>query len=478
MVAAVCRHLDGRSLALELAASWVHLLPPRAMWDRLDRQLGVTELKTRRSDAPARHHSLRAALDWSWRLLKPDAQRLLARVSVFRGGWTLEAAEAVCTEPNALTLLSHLLKASLVRVTEEKDSQTRSRLLEIVRQHAREQLAAAGEEAQFQAFHTNYFLAQAQQAKLDGPEQVEELEGLEAEHDNLRAALDFCREEPAHCEVGLRLAGALLPFWRARSYLKEGEQRTLALLQMPQAEVAYSPVRAAALNGAGVLAMLQAAYDRAAVYHEEALGMCRECGDTAGEAAALHGLGNIAHFNQDYPVARRSPRDTKGIATSWHSLGGLALREGDHLQAVACYEQALCLRRRLGDSLGVAGTLGGLGQVALAQDQHDAAADHTRKALRLFDAAGQRWTASLCLDLLSRIAFVQGQPKREARLLAAAMIVRERFGFAIPAAERDAKDALIAEMRTLLGAAFDAAWAEGRAFTWDEAVAYAQSDAA
>ena len=483
-VAAVCRQLDGSPLALELAASWVRLLPPRAMWDRLARQSGVTNLETRRSDAPARHHSLRAALDWSWRLLKPAAQRLLARVSVFRGGWTLDAAETVCREPNALALLSTLLEASLVRVAEQKSGETRYGLLETVREYARERLEERGEGPSLRDDHAGYFLRLAEAAKLEGPEQIEELDGLEAEHDNLRAALDFCRDEP-QAERGLILAAALLPFWRARSYLKEGEERTLALLQAPQA-AAPTAARAAALNGAGVLATLQAAYDRAGGYHEEARAVCCQLRDTRGEAAALHGLGNIAHFNQDYPAARvlfeaalvqRSPGDDQGLAASWHSLGGLALREQNCSEAVACYERALCLRRRLGDGLGVAGTLGGLGQVAFAQNNLTAAADYTREALRLFDAAGQRSTASLCLEVLGQIAFAQRQPAREVRLLSAAMTVRERFGFSIPRAERNAKEAQIAEMRALLGdAAFEAAWAEGRAFTWDEAVAYALAE--
>lgn len=489
-VAAVCRLLDGSPLALELAASWVRLLPPRAMWERLTRQsgrsAGISALETRRPDVPARHHSLRAALDWSWRLLKPAEQRLLRQVSVFRGGWTLEAAEAVCGEPDSLALLSSLLQASLVRVSEEKNGEARYSLLETVRQYAREQLEDAGDLDGCRARHTDYFLSLTLAAKLDGPAQVPELNRLETEHDNLRAALDHCRDDPASAEKGLTLAAALLPFWRARSYLKEGEERTLALLQSPLA-AGPTAARASALNCAGMLAMLQAAYDRAAAYHKEAREIFCTLEDAGGEAAALHGLGNVAHFNQDYPaartlfeaaLARRQPGDTAGLAASWHSLGGLALREGSHAAAMDCYARALCLRRRLGDTLGVAGTLGGLGQVALAQHDLAGAAEHTRECLRLFHAAGQRWTASLCLDVLSRIAFALGQPEREIRLLAAALTVRERSGFAVPPAERDAKQKHVTEMRVLLGdAVFEAAWAEGQALTWDEAAAYALTDA-
>ena len=485
-VAAVCRLLDGSPLALELAASWVRLLPPRAMWERLTRQSGISALETRRADVPARHHSLRAALDWSWRLLKPAEQRLLSRVSVFRGGWTLEAAEAVCAEPDALPLLSGLLTASLVRVVEDKHGETRYSLLETVRQYAREQLEAAGDEQACRAKHRDFFLTRAQEARPEGPDQVRELDRLEAEHDNLRAALDFCRANPASSEPGLRLASALTPFWRARNYLQEGEAQTLAVLQAPPA-VKQTAARAAALNGAGTLAMLQAAYDRAEAYHAEAREICRALGDAGGEAAALHGLGNIAHFNQEYPAARvlleaaltlRPADDVRGIAASRHSLGGLALREGNPVEAAQQYAHALCLRRRLGDSLGVAGTLGGLSQVALAQSDYSAAADYARETLRLFDAAGQRWTASLSLEILGKITFAQGQPDREVRLLSAALAVRERYGFAVPPAERDAKKAQIAGMRAGLGdAAFSAAWDEGRALTWEEAVAYALSAA-
>ena len=483
-VAAICRLLDGSPLALELAASWVRLLPPRAMWERLTRQSGMTALESRHADTPARHHSLRAALDWSWRLLRPAEQHHLRQVSVFRGGWTADAAETVCREPKSLNLLANLLEASLLHVAEE-NGVTRYTLLETVRHYAREQLEAADEVDAYRASHAAYFLDRVLGAKLEGPEQTQELDRLEAEHGNLRAALDFCRDDPTSAPIGLMLAAALLPFWRARGYLKEGEERTLEILVQPGAS-ARTVDRAAALNAAGILAMLQSIYDRATGYHEEAREISRELGDTGGEAIALHGLGNVAHFKQDYPAARalmeaalgrRRPGDDKGIAVSWHSLGGLALREGNPAEAVACFERALCLRRRRGDTLGVAGTMGGLAQVMFAEKNYVAAAEYMREALRLFDAAGQRWPVSICLDMLGQIALVRGQREREVRLVAASMSIREKFQFSVPPAERKAKDERIAEMRSLLGtAAFESAWIEGQALTWTQVIAYALSD--
>ncbi|MGI4790654.1 MAG: tetratricopeptide repeat protein [Janthinobacterium lividum] len=487
-IASVCRMLDGSPLALELAASWVRLLPPRAMWERLARQTGMTALETRRSDAPARHHSLRAALDWSWRLLRPAEQCFLRHLSIFRGGWTLEAAEEVCAEPNSLSLLSHLMEASLLRVTEGKDGETRYGLLETVRQYAREQVEESNDEQTCRARHVAYYFALVQKAQLEGHEQARWLDILESDHDNLRAALDCCRDTPEQAERGLWLAEALLPFWRARGYLKEGEERTLSLLIQPPA--ARTDARAAALNTAGCLAMLQSDYDRSTAYHQEAHQIAREHSNKAAEADALHGLGNLAFFSQDYPAAsgflQRSlelrqqeserSKSEKGLAASWHSLGSLALRNGQHQKAHLCYERALGFRRRRGDEIGSAMTLGGLGQVARLREDYIAAARYAKEALKMFDATNQRWTASLCLNDLSLIAHERGQRKHEVRLVAASLAIREQFNFRTPPVERVAEAERFAEMRAQMGeSTFEAIWAEGQALSWEEAIASALS---
>lgn len=480
-VAALCRLLDGSPLALELAASWVRVLPPRAMWERLTREAGDGALEAG-DGAGGGRGSLREALDWSWRLLRPEARRFLAQVSVFRGGWTREAAEAVCGERDVLPATAALMEASLVRASEDGEGRVRCHLLETVRRYARERLAEAGEWQDCRAWHTDCFLAlaEAAAAQMGGRGQVRWLDALDAERDNLCAALERCREDPAQAARGLRLAAALLPFWRARGYLKEGTEQIAALLALPGA-AGRTSARAAALNGMGGLAMLQSDYGAAAACHEEALHICRDATDRAGEAVALHGLGNIAFYRQEYAAARplfesslTLRGDDAGLAVSWHSLGSVALREERHDEAAACYERALHLRCRCGDEIGMALTWGGLGQVALAREDYAAAARFTRDALRLFDETGQRWTASLCLNALSLIAHAQGRWDQEAHLLGAALEVRERFNFRLPPAERTGQEERIAELRARMGgAAFEAALAAGRSLSWEQAVAAA-----
>ncbi len=485
-VAALCRALEGSPLALELAASWVRLLPPRKMWERLAQGLALPE--GRNTDLPERHRSLWAVLEWSWRLLTPTQRLLLARLSVFRGGWNLEAAEIVCGEPDALERLADLVEASLVMVVEQDDAETRYLVLETVRAFGGRKLAEMGEAEAIRKRHADHMIDLARQAEseLRGPDQADWLSRLEAEHDNLRAALDWRAADPNAAEDGLRLAATLGPFWRARGHLREGRERLARLLNAPQAG-GPTGARADALNVAGVLTTLQTDYAEAITLHEQALDIARRLGDAKREADALHGVGSALFFSQNYsPVRglleeslrlRRCVGDAVGEAASAHSLASLALREMRLAEARCFYDQALRIRERQQDVLGIALTTGGLGQVAMAEEDYDGAAHCLRKALRLFSQVGQQWTAALCLTDLSRIADEQGRALRAARLLGAASTLRERFGFHTPPPERIAQEERVAELRERTGTKdFDDAWAAGRAMTWDEAFAYALND--
>ncbi len=461
----------------------------------------------RQADLPERHRSLAAALDWSWRLLTAKQQRLLACVSVFRGGWTLEAVEAVCQEPHALELLADLGDASLISsAAEETDSGVRFRLLEMVRDFSQEKLAALseqallrGEQAPCQERHAGFFGALAERAvpELRGPQQNRWLDVLEADHDNLRAALDWHLSsllclQAENPEAGLRLASALVPFWRARGHLWEGHRRCLMLLECPAAGC-RTAARADALNGAGELTTLLTRYCDAERLHEEALCVAREIQSRIREAEALLGLGTVFYWRQEYAAAERlfeesrvklwseahqgeqetEQRRVSAERAVCHSLGNLALRQGNYAKAQSSFGQALMLRRGLEDTLGVAATVGGLGQTARAAGDAAAAMRHFGEALRLFDAAGQRWTAALCLSDLGRLAAAQGPRPRSARLLGAAASLRERFHFPPPPLERAGNEDHLAALRDRLGAsAFEAAWAEGKRLSWEQVIAY------
>jgi predicted ATPase len=278
-VATVCQRVDGIPLAIELAAARVGLLSVGQIARRLDDSLML--LTSGGRTVVPRHRTLRGALDWSHELLSEDEKEFFGRLSVFAGGWTLEAAEAVgaggsVEEHEILDLLSGLVDKSLV-VEERQKSGVRHRLLEPVRQYAREKLEEGGESEEVRLRHAGFFLALAEEAEpgLQGPEDAEWLERLEAEHDNLRAALYWVLER-GETELGLRLAGALSLFWEAHGHYGEGRRWLEEVLQKDgQASAA---ARAKALEGLGWLTYRQGDTDRAKAIAEEGLRLSHEGG--------------------------------------------------------------------------------------------------------------------------------------------------------------------------------------------------------
>ncbi len=497
--AAVCRLLDGSPLALELAASWVRLLPPRAMWERLSRQSGITSLETRRSDAPARHHSLRAALDWSWRLLKPAEQRLLARVSVFRGGWTLEAAEAVCGEPDALNLLSSLLEASLVRVAEDQAGQTRYGLLETVRHYARERLAeeAAGAKTSAEEFvaaarkaHLEwcFALALAADAQMKSPEQGTWLKRLEADHDNLRAALDWAAQDthaaPAEsANLGLRLCGALGLYWQLHGHFKEGCASAQAMLARPECQ-APTEARAEALHSVAVLATDQGDLSVARALHEEALAIRRALQDWVRLCASLNNLA-IAVYDQGdsaaaralwqeaVTTARKTGSDTLA-ASPLANLGELAFEEGNLEEAVLLLEEGLALHRKGGSKYNIAYLLKVLATIKQQQGDLAAAQRHLAESLSLQHDIGNRLGVAQALEAVAALFVAAGQADRSAFLSGTAAALRDELSAAMPVNECERHRITLSSARLSLGkSGFQEAFQAGRKMNWEQAAEFA-----
>ena len=318
-VAQICRRLDGIPLALELAAARVRSLSVEQINERLDDRFRLLTGGSR--TALPRQQTLRALIDWSYDLLDARGKTLLARLSVFAGGWSLEAAESVCAADGAedwevLDLLSGLVNKSLVVYDEEEGS--RYRLLETVRQYASEILGASEAAANSRARHRDYFLSLAEEAEplLNGPEQASWLSRLEREHDNLRAALSWCEaeawpEQGSESEGGgtdsaaawLRLCVALGRFWEVRGHYGEGRLWLKRVLQRTEGRP-ISVMRARALNWAGTLAWRQGGFGTARALFEESLSGFRQIGDKKGAANALNNLGNVVHHQGDYDAAR------------------------------------------------------------------------------------------------------------------------------------------------------------------------------
>ena len=270
-ITALCSRLEGIPLALELAAARAKALTPGQMLTQLEHRFDF--LVSHQRDAEPRHHTLRAALDWSCDHLPTDVRRHYAAFSVFRGGWTIEAAEAVAETMSALHPLEQLRDLSLVEADEGPDGM-RFRTLETVREHA----AGILEEAELHALrrrHAAHFATFAERAEpgLIGPEQAAWLNRLEADHDNLRAAIDWCVSDSEHCdaETGLRLAAAAWRFWHIRGHLTEGRERLAAVLQRSESG-GRTTHHAKALNASGVLAWNQGDYSAArSLYHQLSL---------------------------------------------------------------------------------------------------------------------------------------------------------------------------------------------------------------
>ncbi len=452
-VAALCQCLEGIPLALELAAARAQVLAPSQMLAQLTRRFDF--LVSRRRDLPERHRTLRAAIDWSYRLLSPELKRLFAYLSVFRGGWMLEAAEAVAADaetrghgdtgtiaapPRRSVTASTdvlddlaLLRACSLIVAEESDSEMRFRMLETLREYAAEQLTAE-EQAALARRHAHYYraLAEENEANLEGAEQGVWLRRWDAEHDNVRAALAWGMEHET--ETTLRLAGALEQFWMVRGHAHEGLRwLTDALERTEKGSGDQSPepktqnlkpssLRAAALNKAGTLALSKGDHTLTRSLHEESLALWRELGDQRGVAHSFNSLGYVAYLQGDTAQALflheqslalwRGLGDRQGIAQTLSSLGWVAFREGNFALARSLYEESLSLSREVGDKIHVADCLISLG--VLNREQGNLARAHAllEESLALSRELGRTWGVASALHHLGMVASQQSDPAR------------------------------------------------------------------
>jgi predicted ATPase/Tfp pilus assembly protein PilF len=502
-IAEICARLDGLPLAIELAAAKIKLLPPPALLQRLERRLPMLTGGAR--DLEERQQTMRNTLAWSSSLLQPEEQRLFQRLGVFVGGWTLEAAEAVCTTPagaeplglDVLEGLSALVDHSLVQppmqsAESELGGEPRFGMLHVIREHALEQLRASGEEEAARRAHATRFLALAEDAgpHLYQVEQLEWLDRLERERNNVRAALGWAREH-GEVELGMRLAAAMWGFWWQRGPFSEGRrwlEEFLALDAEPSAVPA--DIQARVHLGVGELALGQGAAETAGGELEVALALARAAGDHRTMAEALGSLGirathqsevqrAAAYFEEGLAVARAlGDADTRSTARLLNNCGVLAYFQGRWAEATACFEEALELSQALGNRLRMASCLMSLGWVATHQGDLERAVILERKALTLFWELGNQRRSAEALESLAMTAGVAGEGERAAQLLGVVAALRETIGAPQSKALRKDMDQAVAAARAALGEeAWAAALAAGRALSLDEAVAEALREA-
>jgi predicted ATPase/DNA-binding NarL/FixJ family response regulator len=485
-VAQVCFRLDGIPLAIELAAARVKMLPVEQISTRLDDSLGL--LKDGGRTALPRQRTLRATMDWGHELLPEDERVLFRRLSVFVGGFALDGAEAVGSDADpepedVFERLAYLVNKSLVSVVHQENGKARYRLLETVRQYAREKLDESGEARSIQRRHAEHYLALAEQAEpeLKGARQEEWLRLLESEHGNLGAALGWTLEQ-GEPELGLRLSGALGEFWYVRGRLSEGIRWLEAALA--KGAGAPEPARAKALARAGWLAWAQGDYARSTVLNEESLMLYRKAEDEAGIILTLYNLGytemhrneleQAEAFIEEAVTLQRASGDSGGLARSLVILALVAVVRHDYERAAVLHEESLKLARGAGDDLAVVlslipGTLAhaGLGDYRRARSL-------CQEGLTLSRRLKLMHQISAFLNVSAVLAASQGQDVRTARLWGAAGALREATDLFLSPVEHAYFDSNIAAARARLDEkAWDGAWAEGREMPPDEAIEYA-----
>ena len=450
-VAEICVRLDGLPLALELAAARVKVLGPAALLQRLSHRLAV--LSGGASDLPLRQQSLRSTLQWSYELLSPHEQLVFVRLGVFIGGWTFEAAEAVCgraasAAPGAvcgdqggtvdlLDSMTALIDNSLVYQLPGDD--VRFGMLETIREYAREQLTLSREHERLQEAQAAYFLALVEQAQipLQGPAQISWLNRLEAEHDNIRAALSWSLAQPEPARA-VRLASLLHPFWQHRGHLSEGRRWLQAVLALPDVRNAarVPPMLVVkALSAIGSIEQRLGAYGPARQYLEEALVLSRSWGSPGDLALELSNLANLAFaeeaYDQAVPLYQESMAlfeelgDVRGKARCLNNLGYIRQLHGDVVQAHQLFEQALVIIRTLDDAMLVAWTIDRLGELAFMRGDTQQAESLYAESLALSRARGDRPGIAWTLVGLAQVIQQQGQQRAAAALLEESLLLAQ-----------------------------------------------------
>jgi predicted ATPase len=520
-VAEICRRLDGIPLAIELAAARMRVLSVQQILARLHDRFRL--LAGGRASLP-RHQTLRASIQWSYDQLTADEQRLLRIVSVFAGGWTLEAVTA-CGEDwdefQVLDLLTRIVEKSLVIVERHDREDTRYRCLETVRQYGEELLIERGEVQGARCLHRDWLLTLAERAAehKSGPDQEIWHDRLETEIDNLRVALEWCREDPQGAEPALRLAAALHWFWAIRGYFREGRQWIAEILA--RTPFPPSPTLAQVLMGAGNMAWRQDDLEAARPYYEQCLEVRRKIGDEHGIAGVLGSLGNVAQslgewhearslFEQaleisrrdghkswqgtsltclgnvsrylgDFEIARRYLEDAVSItnetgnrvgeAIALQSLGDLLTDVGDIEGATSCLDRSIAMQAKLGDHHSHANARLGLAAVAVRQGDPARSRPLFEMALRALHDLGSRLQLAFGLEHLARLLMLEQNAAGAAHMLGAADALREAVRSPVPPSRVAELERTIASAREAMGQeAYRLEWERGRQLTPEQAI--------
>jgi predicted ATPase/class 3 adenylate cyclase/DNA-binding CsgD family transcriptional regulator len=526
-VAEICVRLDGLPLAIELAAARLKLFTPEALLARLSSRLKLLTGGAR--DLPERQQTIRKTIDWSYQLLDAEGQRLFARLGVFVGGWTVEAAEAVCTaegEPAAdvLDALAALVDHSLVRQNEGLDGEPRFVMLETIREYALELLVTSGDLEATQRRHAAHYQIFAEAAGpewLGKPQHDHWMDRLHQEHANLRAVLEWAGAH-GETELGLQLGSVLWELWDAQGAVTEGRAQLSALLAQAQG-TSPTLARIEVLRGASEMAQEQGDVAAEQSLEQERLKLARELGDPAALADALRDVGWKTYEQGDATTGRRMIEESlvlhrklgnqQSIGRTLSSLAHLSIEEGDYATARLLGEQILVIVQEQGSNpdIGPLMTLGeiarlqgdytlarsyceeslargrarnitwqiahssvNLGYITLNEGDADGAAALFQECLEVSRQAERRGTMILGLVGLAGVANLRQQPVRAARLLGAATALLDATQVRLDATDRREYERIVANVRDQHDeASFAMAWADGRAMPIASAIAEA-----
>lgn len=466
-IAEICVRLEGMPLAIELVAARVFYLTPRTILDRLNREGSAALISAGEGreplDLPARHRSLQNAIAWSYDLLTASQQALFRRISVFQGGFSLEAAEAMLSGLAGLSDLAALVDQSLIWRLPEATSagQSRYRMLLTMREFGMERLAESGENDAVRQKHAEFFAALAEFAEdgMVGPDQFRWLERVDQDHENFRAALRWAIDRQ-DATLGYQLAWGLWRFWSSRGWLTEAHAWFNEVLALEWQNV-HASMRMRTVWAAGRIALEGGDDPTARACFSESLELARQINNATGEANALTQLAHLAVARGNDQTARdlyaqsleirrvhAGPRD---VAISLMGLAGIARRQRDFSAAQSYLEQALGLLRSVGDQAQTASALGHFVDLKLDRGEVALARRFLVESLTTFRLLGDRQGIARSLERAARLAVTQHQPASVIRLAEAAESLRASLGTPLSADERNQLRRILNGARQALG---------------------------
>ena len=489
-VAEICRRLDGLPLAIELAAARVKLFTPQAIHGRLSNSLKL--LTGGAEDLPERHQTMRGAIAWSYDLLNDDERKLLNRLAVFAGGFTLDGAETIALNSSVQSSdsgidifdgVSSLLDKSLIIRSDQKDGEPRFRMLVVVKEFALEKLVESGEADEIKRRHAIFYNAFSEKAKLElnGAKAAQWYEKLEQEHDNIRAALRWTLDnEP---EIALRFALSNYSFWARHGYLAEGCQWMTEALEK-SGQDADPKLRAEVHRKVAYLFQRHGDIEAAKLFGEEGLRLSRQIGDKEMISFSLGVLCVIKNVVGDFKSARKLAEESLAIAREinnkmqignmLNSLGEIARGEEDYQAARKYYEDALKINEQQSNNYSHY-YMANLACINYLLGDYQSSRSYSLEVLKLNEELGDKINVAEAIDALAAVALKDEKLEKAARLSGAAAAIYESIGHKPGKVDQDFNDRYTGEARAAIGdEAFEAAYTRGCAMPMKQAIALAR----